>query len=381
MKRVFWIVLDSFGIGDCPDADRYNDRGSNTLGAIRFHPAFHADTMERLGLFRIDGVGKGGKAEGAYARLFEQSAGKDTTTGHWELAGSVLEKPFPTYPNGFPAELLEQFSRLTGRGVLCNRPYSGTKVIQDYGEEHLKTGKWIVYTSADSVFQVAAHEDVVSVEELYAACKTARALLQGEHAVGRVIARPFTGKVGAFVRTSRRHDFSLLPPETVLDRLKGAGFDVIGVGKIADIFAGKGLTRDLGVNRNNEDGMAKTARLAEVDFRGLCFVNLVDFDMLYGHRNDIAGYAKAIGVFDDWLKGFLPKLGVDDLLLITADHGCDPSTPSTDHSREAVPLLIYGKRIKPINLGTRYFSDVAATIAECFGVSPLAGTSFYKEIV
>lgn len=382
MKRVFCIVADSFGIGACPDAAKYGDFGADTLGAIRAHPAFRADTLAKLGLFDIDGVGGGtGTPTGAYARLYETSAGKDTTTGHWELAGAILSSPFPTYPQGFPQDILDAFSARTGRGVLCNLPYSGTQVIADYGEEHCRTGKWIVYTSADSVFQVAAHEQVVPVSELYEACRMAREILSGPHAVGRVIARPFAGEAGRFYRTAGRHDFSLSPPETMLDRLKSAGLDVIGVGKISDIFAGKGITRDLGVNRDNADGMQKTLELARQDFTGLCFVNLVDFDMLYGHRNDVAGYAAAIARFDGWLREFLPCLREDDLVMITADHGCDPSAPGTDHTREAVPLLLWGKKVKPKNLGTGEFADVSATVLDCFGLPPLAGKSYLREIL
>lgn len=293
--------------------------------------------------------------------------GKDTTIGHWEIAGLVSEKPLPTYPNGFPSELIREFERLTGRGVLCNKPYSGTDVIRDYGEEHRRTGKLIVYTSADSVFQIAAHEEIVPIDELYRDCELARELLVGEHGVGRVIARPFEGK-HPFKRTSRRHDYSILPPsQTMLDRLKAAGLDVISVGKIVDIFAGKGITESYRTE-NNEGGMCTTAAIAARDFHGLCFTNLVDFDMIYGHRNDVKGYADALCRFDAWLGDFLPCLLAEDMLIITADHGCDPSTPSTDHSREYTPLLIYGKGIKPINLGTREsFADISATVLEALG--------------
>lgn len=353
--RVFLIVLDSVGIGELPDAAEYGDAGSNTLKACYDTGKLSLPNLERLGLFHIDGNGYGKKADAAptarVARLRECSKGKDTTTGHWEMMGILSERPFPTYPNGFPPEIIEEFERRTGRKTLCNRPYSGTAVIADYGEEHCRGGALIVYTSADSVFQIAAHEAVVPIEELYRDCEIAREILCGEHAVGRVIARPFEGE-HPYRRTPRRHDFSLLPPkETTLDRLSKEGFDVIGVGKIYDIFAGKGLTesrREIG----NETDMKITSELQERDFHGLCFTNLVDFDMLYGHRNDVEGYTNALNRFDEWLGGFLEKMRADDLLMITADHGCDPSTPSTDHSREYVPLLLFGAGVRAENLGT-----------------------------
>lgn len=353
MKRVFLIVCDSLGIGEMPDAWKWADEGSDTLGAIRTSKFFHCPTLERLGLFHIDGVGGGrGEPIGAYGRLEEVSAGKDTTTGHWEMAGLPSYTPFPTYPNGFPDEIMRAFERQTGRGTLCNKPYSGTEVIKDYGEEHRRTGKLIVYTSADSVFQIAAHEDVVPVETLYAYCETARRILTGEHAVGRVIARPFTGEY-PFERTARRHDFSLVPPgRTMLDALKEKGLDVISVGKIYDIFAGKGITEKY-LTRDNDDGMETIGKLADKEFNGLCFANLVDFDMKYGHRNDVDGYAKALSKFDAWLAEFMRGMKEEDELIITADHGCDPSTPSTDHSREYVPVLLYGRAVRPENLGTR----------------------------
>lgn len=398
IERVFLIVLDSFGIGEMPDAPFYGDEGSDTLHAVVKSDKFRAETLGKLGLFRTEGVLGWAASEkktekfalgktlplASYARMKEKSRGKDTTTGHWELAGVLLETPFPTYPRGFPEEILGPFEQETGRGILCNLPYSGTKVIEDYGEEHLKSGKLIVYTSADSVFQIAAHEKIVPVETLYEYCRIARRLLTGKHGVGRVIARPFAGEAGNFYRTSRRHDFSLEPiGETMLDRLKADGWDVIGIGKIADIFAGRGLTENWGVNLDNADGMRKTASCAKQDFKGLCFVNLVDFDMVYGHRNDVDGYAAAVARFDDWLKDFLPLLRRGDLLMITADHGCDPATLSTDHSREYVPLIAYGKKIKSgVDLGTREtFADVAATISDIFGVKSESGTSFLKEII
>lgn len=344
-KRVFLIVLDSFGVGELPDASDFADEGSNTLRAVKTSGEFNVPNLEKLGLFNIEGCGDAKFAPvdaplADYGRMLELSRGKDTTTGHWELAGIVSERPLPTYPEGFPADVIEAFERECGRGVLCNKPYSGTEVIKDYGEEHLKTGKLIVYTSADSVFQIAAHEDVVSLSELYRYCEIARALLVGEHGVGRVIARPFGGEY-PFKRLSGRHDYSLLPPaETMLDRISARGFDVISVGKINDIFAGKGVTES-NPTVSNMDGMDKTIAFAKRDFEGLCFVNLVDFDMVYGHRNDVDGYARALTEFDARLGELLSLLRKDDLLVITADHGCDPSTPSTDHSREYVPVLIY----------------------------------------
>lgn len=385
-KRVFLIVLDSFGIGEEPDADLFGDEGSNTLGTIVKSEKYNTPNMKKLGLFNIEGVACGEKEEapqGSFARMQEASMAKDTTAGHWEIAGLISEKPFPTYPDGFPQEVLDAFTRATGRGVLCNKPYSGTDVIRDYGEEHRKTGKYIVYTSADSVFQIAAHEEVVPLEELYDACRKARKLLQGEHGVGRVIARPFIGTAPDFKRTPHRHDFSLIPPrDTMLDCLRRAGLDTIGVGKISDIFAGKGVS-DTKSTESNRDGMEKTSQWQKTPFHGLCFVNLVDFDMLYGHRNDIEGYANAATEFDRWLGGFLKEMKENDILMITADHGCDPGTASTDHSREYTPLLICGEHIKEgISLGTRKsFADIAATILDLFQVEgEIAGTSFLKEI-
>lgn len=372
MKRVFLIVLDSVGIGEMPDAADYNDEGSNTLLAASKSPFFAMPNMAKLGYFNIDGVHIGAKEEepaAAYARLAEVSKGKDTTIGHWEIAGVVSKQPLPTFPNGFPKELLDEFVMETGRGILCNLPYSGTEVIRDYGSEHVKTGKLIVYTSVDSVFQVAAHEDVVPVETLYEYCEKARKLLVGAYSVGRVIARPFTGEEGNYVRTSGRHDFSLEPPAvTLLDEMTEAGYSVLSVGKIVDIFAGRGISEYVRTS-GNEDGINRTLDYMDKDFDGLCFTNLVDYDMLYGHRNDIDGYAKALSYFDERLPELLAKLREDDILMITADHGCDPSTPSTDHSREYVPLVIYGKNIKPVNYGTRdSFADIAATILEIFGI-------------
>ena len=389
-KRVFLIVLDSFGIGEMPDAHVWHDEGSNTLGAVRNHPAFSCPTMERLGLFHIDGVAGPADAAsrpapvGAYARMTESSGGKDTTIGHWEISGIISPEPMPTYPQGFPEEVLEEFTRRTGYGVLCNLPYSGTDVIRDYGDEHLATGKLIVYTSADSVFQIAAHEDILPIEELYRVCEIARDMLtngwNGKHAVGRVIARPFEG-TAPFKRTARRHDYSILPPApTMLDAIRSAGMDSIAVGKITDIFVGQGITETIRT-ADNAEGMAATSAVAQRDFHGICFTNLVDFDMVYGHRNDIEGYAAALTRFDKWLGEFIPNLGENDLLMITADHGCDPATPSTDHSREYTPLLVYGKSITAGSLGTRKtFADISATVLDYLGVSAegLAGESLLK---
>jgi phosphopentomutase len=373
MKRFFLIVLDSFGIGALPDAAAFGDEGSDTLRAVAGSPEFHAPNLTRLGLFNIEGASGGkpaAKPLAAYGRCAEKSAGKDTTVGHWEIAGLVSSKPMPTYPEGFSAALMTGLSQALGRAVICGKPYSGTAVIADYGKEHIETGALIVYTSADSVLQIAAHEDVIPLEELYTLCNRARDFMRGENGVGRVIARPFAGEYPSFVRTGGRHDFSLPPPgRTMLDALKDSGFAVIGVGKIGDIFAGRGLT-ETHPTTSNSDGMAKTTSIAARDWTGLCFVNLVDFDMLYGHRNDIDGYARAISEFDSWLGGFLPVLRQEDILLITADHGCDPATPSTDHSREYTPVLLYGAGVQPgLNLGTRdTMADIAATVQGYIGL-------------
>ena len=387
MKRVFLMVLDSFGIGGMPDAESFGDVGVNTLRACATSKELQIPNMIAAGLGNIDGVEALPKADapkGAFARLTEASMGKDTTIGHWEIAGLVSKRPLPTYPNGFPQEVLDAFEAATGRGCLCNLPYSGTDVIRDYGEEQLKTGKWIVYTSADSVFQVAAHEELISLEELYDACRKARKLLQGEHGVGRVIARPFVGTPGNFQRTSNRHDYSLEPPgTTLLDALQKAGKATIGVGKIYDIFAGIGVCEHV-YNKSNTNGMEHTLYYAAQEFEGLCFVNLVDFDMLYGHRRDIDGYAKALTEFDAWLPKLMEQLTEDDIVMITADHGCDPAyTATTDHTREYVPLLVLGKKVKPVNLGTRKsFADIAATVAELLNVElDTPGESFVSEIL
>lgn len=363
-KRVFLIVLDSCGIGEAPDAQKFGDKGTNTVKSISKSEEFNIENLKSIGFTEIDGLSYLGKGElkSEVARLCEKSKGKDTTIGHWEIAGVVSEKPLPTFPDGFPKELLDEFSRLTGRGVLCNKPYSGTEVIKDYGEEHLKTGDLIVYTSADSVFQIAAHESIVSPETLYEYCRIARKLLVGDLGVGRVIARPFESDY-PFKRTPRRHDFSLEPPkDTVLDELKSKSFDVIGVGKINDIFAGKGLTEYV-YTKNNDDGMSKTLEYQKKDFNGICFVNLVDFDMVYGHRNDVNGYAKALSDFDKWLPEFIKNMKNDDVLIITADHGCDPGDESTDHTREYVPFIMYGEEIESKNNGTiDGFTFVADTV-------------------
>ena len=388
MKRIFLFVLDSCGIGAMPDSESFGDIGVNTLKSCSTSPKFHIPNMIAAGLGNIDGVDYLPKTDaptGAVARLQEASMGKDTTIGHWEIAGLISPEPLPTYPGGFPQEVLDAFEQATGRGVLCNLPYSGTDVIRDYGQEQLDTGKWIVYTSADSVFQVAAHEELIPLEELYDACHKARHILRGKHGVGRVIARPFVGdSETGFKRTSNRHDYSLEPAsDTMLDAVKAAGLDSIAVGKIHDIFAGTGDTEFV-YNKSNAHGMEHAANYAKKDFHGLCFVNLVDFDMLYGHRRDIDGYANALTEFDAWLGGFMETLGDEDLVMITADHGCDPAyTATTDHTREYVPLLILGRQVKPVNLGTRKsFADIAATVTELLGVEyETPGISFAKEII
>ena len=388
MKRIFLFVLDSCGIGAMPDSEAFGDIGVNTLRSCATSEKFHIPNMIAAGLGNVDGVEYLPKTEnptGAVARLQEASMGKDTTIGHWEIAGLISPEPLPTYPNGFPEEVLKAFEEATGRGVLCNLPYSGTDVIRDYGRQQLDTGKWIVYTSADSVFQVAAHEEFIGLEELYDACHKARNILRGKHGVGRVIARPFVGDaVNGFKRTSNRHDYSLEPAsDTMLDAIKAAGLDSIAVGKIHDIFAGYGDTEYV-YNKSNTHGMEHAMGYAKKDFHGLCFVNLVDFDMLYGHRRDIDGYAAALTEFDSWLGGFMEQLGEEDLVMITADHGCDPAyTATTDHTREYVPLLILGKAVKCVNLGTRTsFADIAATVTELLGVEyKTAGKSFAGEIL
>lgn len=384
-KRIFLIVLDSLGIGNAPDAESFGDGGTNTLKRISESSAFSVPTLASLGLSCIDGVDyiEGRNASAKVARLIEASQGKDTTTGHWEIAGIVSDKPMPTYPDGFPEEIIKKLETATGRRVICNKPYSGTDVIRDYGDEQVKCGGLIVYTSADSVFQIAAHEDVIPIDELYGICDVARNILVGEHAVGRVIARPFIGVSGAYKRTANRRDFSLTPPrETMLDAISESGLEVISVGKIRDIFAGQGVTKAIPTHSNAE-GMECTLRLAKSEFSGLCFVNLVDFDSNYGHRQDTDGYAKALSDFDGWLLGFLPELSDSDLLIITADHGCDPGDDSTDHTRECVPLIIYGKGLKGGNLGTYFgFGHVAATVCDALGIDFISevGKSLLPEI-
>ena len=387
-KRVYLIVLDSVGVGELPDAADYGDEGSNTVKAAATSGILDMPNMKKLGFFNIKGIDDmytdiPEAPLYAVGRLAERSKGKDTTTGHWEIAGLVSEKAMPTFPLGFPEEFINEFSKRTGRGILCNKPYSGTAVIADYGREHEKTGDLIVYTSADSVFQIAAHEAVIPIEQLYEYCKIARELLQGDLGVGRVIARPFEGE-WPYVRTPRRHDFSLVPPrDTILDVLSRNGFDVLSVGKIIYIFAERGINEYVRT-ADNAEGIERTLEYLDRDIEGLVFTNLVDFDMKYGHRNDPVGYAKALNYFDSKLPEMIGKLREDDILMVTADHGCDPVTPSTDHSREYIPLVIYGKKLKHgINLGTRSsFADIGATILDYFGLEiTVQGTSFLHEII
>ena len=385
-KRVFLIVLDSVGAGAAPDADRFGDSGCDTLGTCVRSGKLQVPTLAELGLYQIEGTSFQKPKEetiGCYMKLQEQSAGKDTTVGHWEIAGVISPKPLPVYPEGFPEEVIQEFEKETGRGVLCNRPYSGTEVIRDYGREHLKTGKLIVYTSADSVFQIAAHEEKVPLEELYADCRIARKIMTGEHGVGRVIARPFVGEYPDFTRTVNRHDFSVEPPkETLLDALKKAGKSVIGVGKIHDIFAGRGITETF-PNKGNIRNMEQTLELMDKEFEGLCFVNLVDFDMIYGHRNDIDGYVNALNEVDPKIRQLMGKMRREDVLILTADHGCDPGFPGTDHTREYVPCLCFGEHLKKgCGLGIRHsYADIAATIADIFNISFQGdGESFWSDI-
>lgn len=386
-RRIFLIVLDGFGIGAMPDAIMYGDEGSNTLRSVSQSKALHIPNLVRLGLGNITGV-EGIKPStsptGCYGRIQEKSAAKDTTAGHWEIAGVVTNKPFPTYPNGFPEEIINEFEKLTGRKVIVNKPMSGTEVIAKYGEEHINTGALIVYTSADSVFQIAAHEEVLPPEELYHFCETARELLRYEHSVARVIARPFTGKVGDFRRTAGRKDFSLAPPKgTVLDILTANGIKTISIGKIYDIFAGRGISESF-KTKSNDEGMERVISLVRESFSGLVFVNLVDFDMQYGHRNDIEGYAKALSSFDRQLGAVLRDMGESDVIIITADHGCDPGFTGTDHTREYVPLICYGTKLKNgVDLRTREsFADIAMTVLDYFNLKDMsiAGQSFLNEI-
>lgn len=374
MKRVFLIVLDSFGIGEAPDADKFGDVGANTLRTISGSPKFNCPNMTKLGLFNVEGTDYKEGVEnpiGMYGKMQEESMGKDTIIGHWELAGLVSHKPMPTFPQGFPDSFVKEFEKKTGRKCLCNKPYSGTEVIKDYGEEHMKTGALILYTSADSVCQIAANGSIVPVEELYEYCRMAREMLTGDMAVGRVIARPFDGtNKDDFKRTTRRHDFALSPfADTMLDKITNSGKEVISIGKIVDIFNNRGITKFYRTT-GNQEGMEKIAQVAKEDFNGLCFLNLVDFDMLYGHRRNIEGYANAATEFDRFLGGFMEQLRDEDLLIITADHGCDPAfTMTTDHTREYVPLLIYNKNIKPKNLGIiKGFSYVSKVVCESLNI-------------
>lgn len=387
INRVVLIVLDSVGIGELPDAARFGDVGSNTLGNIAKNAqGFELKNLGEMGLGLIpgaEGIGKVGSPTANYGRMAEKSDGKDTTTGHWEIAGIVLDKAFPTYPDGFPKGLIEEYERLIGTKTIGNKPASGTEIIKELGDEHVRTGHPIVYTSADSVFQIAAHEEVINIERLYELCRIARKLLKDEHAVGRVIARPFMGTSGSYTRTDRRRDFSLEPiGRTMLDVIKESGLEVAAVGKIEDIFVGKGITKAVHIH-NNMDGVDRTIEYMKEDFKGLIFTNLVDFDMLYGHRNDVEGYARALKEFDGRMPEVLRALKEDDVLIITADHGCDPTTASTDHSREYVPLLVYGRKVKEgVDLGTRQsFADISAAVLDMLGLGALgSGISFTEEI-
>jgi len=387
IKRAIIIVFDSLGVGELPDAAEYGDEGSDTLdNLVRASGGIDIPNLKSFGLGNIEGVDSLGAEPlpaGAYGRMTEASKGKDTATGHWEMAGIILERPFPTYSDGLPAAMLERFEAETGYGWLSGRAASGTEIIKELGEEHLKTGKLIVYTSADSVFQIAAHEDVVDLDELYRVCRVAREFLY-EYNIGRVIARPFTGRPGSFKRTEKRKDWAVEPPgTTVLERIKEKGWPVVGIGKIGDIFVHKGLTEEIHT-KSDSDGMNKTLEAMARVGEGLIFTNLVDFDTLYGHRNDPAGYAKALEYADKRLTEIKEALGQGDILIITGDHGCDPTTPSTDHSREYVPLLVYGKRVRGgVGLGTRKtFADIGQTLAEIFGVEGVAGAaSFLEEVL
>ncbi|KJR96019.1 MAG: phosphopentomutase [Peptococcaceae bacterium BRH_c4a] len=387
INKVVLVVLDSVGIGALPDAHNYGDEGSNTLAhCAKAVGGLYLPNLAALGLGRLGnfpGIDPADSPFGAYGKMACKSPGKDTTTGHWEIAGIIMERPFPVYPLGFPRDVIKEFEERCQVQVLGNKAASGTEIIKELGEEHIRSGKPIVYTSADSVFQIAAHEAVIPVEKLYELCKAAREILKGEHAVGRVIARPFTGEPGSFIRTGRRHDFSLVPTRpTILSVMSEAGYAVTAVGKINDIFAGEGITRSVHT-ANNMEGVDHTVQFMRTAVNGLIFTNLVEFDMLYGHRNDPSGYAQALEAFDRRLPEITESLGEQDLLIITADHGCDPTTGSTDHSREYVPLLVTGKNVRPgVDLGTREtFSDVAATLAEIFGLTFDAGSSFAREII
>ena len=385
-SRVIWIVLDSVGIGEMPDAADWGDAGSDTLGNIARTRGIKLPNLARLGLGNImplPGIGPVAAPAGAYGKCTLASPGKDTTTGHWEMVGIHLAKPFPLYPHGFPPDVMSEFERRTGRRTLGNKPASGTEIIKELGVEHMRTGSPIVYTSADSVFQIAAHEEVIPLLEHYKMCETAREILHGPHEVGRVIARPFIGAPGSFTRTSNRHDYAVPPPrDMLLDQLHDRGVAVHGVGKIFDIFLGRGIV-DSTKTKNNTEGMAQTLEAMRETGRGLIFVNLVDFDQNFGHRNDVEGYGAALEQFDAWLPEFESRLGEGDLAILTADHGCDPTTPSTDHSREYVPLLAFGPKVRAgVNLGVRgTLSDIGQTVAENFHAHLAQGQSFLKEIL
>ncbi len=387
MQRVLLIVLDGLGIGELPDADEYGDKGSNTLRNMADAVGgLNLPNLESLGigfLGEFKGIGMPSQLKGCYGKMAEASKAKDTTSGHWEMMGVIVDKPFPTYPDGFPGEIIDAFEKAIGRKVLGNKHASGTEIIKELGPEHIKTGCPIIYTSADSVFQIAAHEEIIPVEDLYRMCEIARGILKYPYNIGRVIARPFIGREGSFTRTPGRKDYSILPfKKTALEYLIEGGMDVISIGKVKDIFAGKGFTKTVPVSDNN-DAISKTILSFNAMKKGIVWVTLVDFDTLYGHRNDPQGYAKALEDFDKRLPEIFEIIKKDDLLIITADHGCDPTTPSTDHSREYVPLLVYGPAIKKgINLGLRKsFSDIGATILAAFELKkPVEGKSFRGEI-
>jgi phosphopentomutase len=385
-SKIIWIVLDSVGIGEMPDADQYGDRGSDTLGNIARLRKLNLPNLCQLGLANIkplEGLAPATHPQGSFGRCTLASPGKDTTTGHWEMAGIHLDKPFPLFPHGFPPEVMNEFEARIGRSTLGNKAASGTEIIEELGEEHMLTGSPIVYTSADSVFQVAAHEEVIPLFELYKICDTAREILRGKYEVGRVIARPFIGSPGSFERTPNRHDYAVPPPKgMLLDRLAERGIEVHAIGKIFDIFLGRGIG-DYEKTKSNADGMAKTLHAMDVLERGLIFVNLVDFDQLYGHRNDVEGYARALEEVDGWIPSLEARLGPEDLAIVTADHGCDPTTPSTDHSREYVPLLVFGKNARAgVDLGLRgTLADIGQTVAENFGAEISTGESFLPKLL
>jgi phosphopentomutase len=385
-QRVIWIVLDSVGIGEMPDAAQYGDVGSDTLGNIARLRGIHLPNMARLGLGNIKpltGIEAAASPTGAYGKCTLASPGKDTTTGHWEMVGIHLAKPFALYPHGFPAEVMDEFERRTGRRSLGNKAASGTEIIKELGEEHMRTGSPIVYTSADSVFQIAAHEEVIPLWELYKMCETAREILRGPHEVGRVIARPFIGTPGNFARTSNRHDYAVPPPKgMLLDQLNDRGISIHSIGKIFDVFLGRGILEST-KTKNNTEGMAETLNAMQDMDRGMIFVNLVDFDQQYGHRNNVEGYGAALEEFDAWVPGFQSRLREGDLAIFTADHGCDPTTPSTDHSREFVPLLVSGPNVRAgVDLGVRgSLSDIGQTVAENYGARIAQGRSFLSQLL